>query len=174
MIMCLAARGLCEYSHVTREKVLDSTITCEKVRQVLPPLKFLDTGYIARNTLRMYNYHLRLFFAFIWECRLTYPEVGIDEMVTFARCLQYPVRWRIEPREQGELAKGSDGNPSLCATPLQAGGKQKRARQENEGQTLILNRTCGTCLECAEGLHNLKMYTLRRSLFSLPLLAPTR
>jgi integrase/recombinase XerD len=62
----------------------------EIVTPVLRYLKFLDTGFTARNTLRTYCYQLRLFFAFLQERGLNYPEVGIDEMAAFVRWLQYP------------------------------------------------------------------------------------
>ena len=74
----------------------------EIVLPVLRYLKFLDTGYTARNSLRTYCYQLRLFFTFLQERGLSYTAVGIDEIATFVRWLQYPVRWRLEPREQCE------------------------------------------------------------------------
>jgi integrase/recombinase XerD len=66
----------------------------EIVTPVLRYLKFLDTGFTARNTLRTYCYQLRSFFAFLQERNLRYPEVGIDEMAAFVRWLQYPMQRR--------------------------------------------------------------------------------
>jgi integrase/recombinase XerD len=84
----------------------------EMVMPVLRYLKFLDTGYTARNSLRTYCYQLRLFFTFLQERGLTYTAIGIDEIATFVRWLQYPVRWRLEPRAPWEQNKCGEGEPS--------------------------------------------------------------
>lgn len=68
----------------------------EIVVPVLQYLKFLDTGFTARNSLRTYCYQLCLFFGFLQERRLRYTDVGIDEMAAFVRWLQYPTHSRLQ------------------------------------------------------------------------------
>lgn len=60
------------------------------IEPVLRYLKFLDRGTTARNTLRTYCYHLRLFFGFLEECGFDYRTVGVDDMARFVQWLQYP------------------------------------------------------------------------------------
>lgn len=79
---------------------------------VLRYLKFVDTGFAARNTLRTYCYHLCLFFTYLQERGLDYPAVGIDEMASFVRWLQYStvqplVSVQSEPALQRQPARKS-------------------------------------------------------------------
>lgn len=60
------------------------------VEPVLKYLKFKDNTGAARNTLRAYCYHLKLFFEYLDQEQLDYQNIGLDEMATFMRWLQNP------------------------------------------------------------------------------------
>lgn len=60
------------------------------VRVVMKFLRFKDNSGSARNTLRTYCYHLKLFFEFLNQEQLIYQNVGVDEMASFLRWLQNP------------------------------------------------------------------------------------
>lgn len=62
----------------------------EPVLPVLKYLKFKDNSGSARNSLRAYCQHLKLFFEFLSQANLDYKNVGIDEMAAFLRWLQNP------------------------------------------------------------------------------------
>lgn len=64
--------------------------TGDPVEPVLRYIKFKDNSNSARNTLRAYCYHLRLFFEFLEQKGVNYRECGIDEMAEFLRWLQNP------------------------------------------------------------------------------------
>lgn len=60
---------------------------------VVPVLKFLkyrDNIGNARNTLRAYCYHLKLYFEFLNQINLSYLNINIDEMAKFIGWLQKP------------------------------------------------------------------------------------
>jgi integrase/recombinase XerD len=62
----------------------------EPVEPVLKFIKFKDNSGSARNTLRTYCYHLKLYFEFLEQKEINYRNVGIDEMAEFLRWLQNP------------------------------------------------------------------------------------
>lgn len=62
----------------------------DPVQAVLSFLRFKDNSGMARNTLRAYCYHLKLYFEFLDQQNLDYREAGIDEMAEFLRWLQNP------------------------------------------------------------------------------------
>ena len=62
----------------------------EPVEPVIKFLKFKDNSGSARETLRAYGYHLKLFFEFLGQKGLDYHDLGIDEMAEFLRWLQNP------------------------------------------------------------------------------------
>ena len=62
----------------------------EPVEPVLRYIKFKDNSDSARNTLRAYCYHLRLFFEFLEQKGIDYRNCGIDDMAEFMRWLQNP------------------------------------------------------------------------------------
>jgi len=62
----------------------------EPVQPVLKYLKYKDNTGAARNTLRAYCYHLKLFFEFLEQKQMDYRDIGLDEMATFMRWLQNP------------------------------------------------------------------------------------
>jgi integrase len=60
---------------------------------VLPAMRFIkfkDNSGAARNSLRSYCQHLKLFFEFLEQQGLDYRNVGIDNMADFMRWLQSP------------------------------------------------------------------------------------
>lgn len=57
---------------------------------VLKYLKFKDNNEAARNSLRAYCQHLKLYFEFLEQEYLDYRNVSIDDMATFLRWLQNP------------------------------------------------------------------------------------
>lgn len=63
---------------------------CDPVETVFKYIKYKDNTGSARNTLRAYCYHLKLFFEFLEQEKLDYRGVGLDEMAAFMRWLQNP------------------------------------------------------------------------------------
>jgi site-specific recombinase XerD len=72
----------------TRYMLVDSNF--DPVLPVLKYLKFKDNGDAARNSLRSYCQHLKLYFEFLEQERLDYRKVSIDDMASFMRWLQNP------------------------------------------------------------------------------------
>ncbi len=72
----------------TRYMLVDSN--CDPVLPVLRFLKFKDNGETARNSLRAYCQHLKLYFEFLEQENLDYRQVNIDDMASFMRWLQNP------------------------------------------------------------------------------------
>ncbi len=64
----------------------------EPVNVALKYIRFKDNTGAARNTLRSYCYHLKLFFEFLEQGKLDYRDIGLDEMAAFMRWLQTPYR----------------------------------------------------------------------------------
>lgn len=62
----------------------------ELVEPVIRFLKFKDNSGSARETLRAYCHHLKLYFEFLEQKGLLYNDLGIDEMAEFLRWLQNP------------------------------------------------------------------------------------
>ena len=62
----------------------------EPIEPVLRYIKFKDNSNSARNTLRAYCYHLRLFFEFLEQKGIDYRNCGIDDIAEFMRWLQNP------------------------------------------------------------------------------------
>ncbi len=72
----------------TRYMLVDANL--DPVLPVLSYLKFKDNGSTARNSLRAYCQHLKLYFEFLEQQGLDYRKVGIDEAAQFMRWLQNP------------------------------------------------------------------------------------
>jgi integrase/recombinase XerD len=62
----------------------------DPVEPVLQYLKYKDNTGAARNTLRAYCYHLKLFFVFLEQEQMDYRDIGLDEMAAFMCWLQNP------------------------------------------------------------------------------------
>lgn len=63
----------------------------EIIGPVLRFLKYRDNLGAARNTLKAYCYHLKLFFEFLEQEKLDYTSVEIDNMADFVAWLQSPL-----------------------------------------------------------------------------------
>jgi len=74
----------------TRYMLVDAN--SDPVLPVLRFLKFKDTGDTARNSLRAYCQHLKLYFEFLEQENRDYRQVNIDDMASFMRWLQNPYR----------------------------------------------------------------------------------
>jgi integrase/recombinase XerD len=72
----------------TRYMLVDSSY--DPVLPVMKYLRFKDNGDAARNSLRAYCQHLKLYFEFLEQEGLDYRMVGIDDMASFMRWLQNP------------------------------------------------------------------------------------
>lgn len=92
----------------------------EPVMPVLKYLKFKDNSGSARNSLRSYCQHLKLFFEFLSQTKFDYKNVGIDEMATFLRWLQNPFA-------------------NLKVTPVQATESPRKATTINTIMSTVLN-----------------------------------
>ena len=104
--------------HKTRYLLVDAL--GEPVRPVLQYLRFLDSQRIARNTLRTYCYHFKLFFEFLEEAQLDYLQVGIDDMGAFLRWLQRPAQHQpIIPLQSAPKARKPSSINQILATVLQ-------------------------------------------------------
>lgn len=57
----------------------------DPVQPVLSFLRFKDNSGMARNTLRAYCHHLKLYFEFLNQKSFDYRAAGIDEMAEFLR-----------------------------------------------------------------------------------------
>lgn len=60
------------------------------IEPVVKFLKYRDNSGAARNTLRTYSYHLKLYFEFLNQIKVDYLEVSIDEFASFIGWLQMP------------------------------------------------------------------------------------
>lgn len=60
------------------------------VEPVIRFIKYKDNTGAARNTLRAYCYHLKLYFEFLKQYNIDYLDIGIDEMANFVGWLQRP------------------------------------------------------------------------------------
>lgn len=63
----------------------------EIIAPVLRFLKYRDNVGAARNTLKAYCHHLKLFFKFLEQEKLDYTSVKVDNMASFVGWLQYPL-----------------------------------------------------------------------------------
>jgi len=79
------------------------------IEPVLRFLRFKDNCGRARNTLKAYCFHLKLFFEYLNNLNMTFYEIGIDELAGFVRWLQnngvYENVISIYPKESKRVAK---------------------------------------------------------------------
>jgi integrase len=73
-----------------RERYMLVDSNYEPISPVLKFLKFKDNNDAARNSLRAYCQHLKLYFEFLEQEGLDYRNVSIDDMAAFLRWLQNP------------------------------------------------------------------------------------
>ena len=65
----------------------------DKGEIILPVAKFIkyrDNVGAARNTLRAYSYHLKLYFQYLGQSKIDYRDINIDGMANFVGWLQKP------------------------------------------------------------------------------------
>jgi len=74
--------GLTRYLLVTDEGDI--------VEPVARYLKYLDATGKARNTIRAYCHHLKLYFEFLSQAHLDWRRVGLDDLASFVRWLRSP------------------------------------------------------------------------------------
>ncbi|AKF95793.1 tyrosine-type recombinase/integrase [Brevibacillus laterosporus] len=80
----------------TRYMLMDHN--SEPVQPVMQYLKFKDNSGAARNTLRSFFFHLKLFFESLEQTNKDYRTIGLDEMAEFMRWLQNPYQdARVSP-----------------------------------------------------------------------------
>lgn len=60
------------------------------VESVLRFIRFKDNTNYARNTLRMYCHHLKLYFEYLEQKKVDYQEITIDDLALFINWLQKP------------------------------------------------------------------------------------
>jgi integrase/recombinase XerD len=60
------------------------------IEPILKFIKFKDNTNYARNTLRMYCQHLKLYFEYLQQRELDFQEVTIDDLALFVNWLQNP------------------------------------------------------------------------------------
>lgn len=58
------------------------------IKPVLRFLRFKDNCGRARNTMKAYCFHLKLYYEYLDAIKMTFEEVGIDELAGFLRWLQ--------------------------------------------------------------------------------------
>lgn len=62
------------------------------IEPVLKFIRFKDNTNFARNTLRMYCQHLKLYFEYLQQRELDFQEVTIDDLALFVNWLQNPYK----------------------------------------------------------------------------------
>lgn len=72
-------------------------------------LKYKDSYGSARNTLKTYCYHLKLYFEYLEQAKLDYLNVNIDSMANFLHWLKNPSgsinSFHLKPVESKRSAK---------------------------------------------------------------------
>ncbi|OOM73696.1 hypothetical protein CLPUN_44500 [Clostridium puniceum] len=62
------------------------------IEPILKFIRFKDNTNFARNTLRMYCQHLKLYFEYLEQRELDFQEVTIDDLALFVNWLQNPYK----------------------------------------------------------------------------------
>lgn len=76
------------------------------IKPILKFIRFKDNTNYARNTLRMYCQHLKLYFEYLQERKLDFQDVNIDDLALFVSWLQNPYKsLKIIPTHQVEVAR---------------------------------------------------------------------
>ncbi|MBA1335570.1 MAG: tyrosine-type recombinase/integrase [Firmicutes bacterium] len=60
------------------------------IEPVLKFIRFKDNTNYARNTLKMYCYHLKLYFEYLEQRGVDYQDITIDDLALFVNWLQSP------------------------------------------------------------------------------------
>ena len=76
------------------------------VEPILKFIRFKDNTNFARNTLRMYCQHLKLYFEYLQQRELDFQKVTIDDLASFVNWLQNPYQsLKVIPTHQAETAR---------------------------------------------------------------------
>ncbi len=76
------------------------------IEPILKFIRFKDNTNFARNTLRMYCQHLKLYFEYLQQMELDFQKVTIDDLALFVNWLQNPYKsLKVIPTHQVETAR---------------------------------------------------------------------
>ena len=76
------------------------------IEPILKFIRFKDNTNFARNTLRMYCQHLKLYFEYLQQRGLDFQKVTIDDLALFVNWLQNPYKsLKVIPTHQVETAR---------------------------------------------------------------------
>lgn len=76
------------------------------IEPILKFIRFKDNTNFARNTLRMYCQHLKLYFEYLQQRELDFQKVTIDDLALFVNWLQNPYKsLKVIPTHQVEIAR---------------------------------------------------------------------
>lgn len=76
------------------------------IEPILKFIRFKDNTNFARNTLRMYCQHLKLYFEYLQQIELDFQDVTIDDLALFVNWLQNPYKsTKIITTHQVETAR---------------------------------------------------------------------
>lgn len=76
------------------------------IEPILKFIRFKDKTNFARNTLRMYCQHLKLYFEYLQQRKLDFQKVTIDDLALFVNWLQNPYKsLKVIPTHQVETAR---------------------------------------------------------------------
>ncbi len=76
------------------------------IEPILKFVRFKDNTNFARNTLRMYCQHLKLYFEYLQQRGLDFQKVTIDDLALFVNWLQNPYKsLKVIPTHQVETAR---------------------------------------------------------------------
>ncbi|NFT07118.1 transposase [Clostridium botulinum] len=76
------------------------------IEAILKFIRFKDNTNFARNTLRMYCQHLKLYFEYLQQRDLDFQKVTIDDLALFVNWLQNPYKsLKVIPTHQVETAR---------------------------------------------------------------------
>ena len=90
------------------------------VKSVLKFIKFKDNTNYARNTLKAYCEHLKLYFEYLEQRNLNFDNVNIDDLALFVNWLQNPYKsLKIIPAKPIDTARSSRTVNAIVNTVLQ-------------------------------------------------------
>lgn len=76
------------------------------ITPILKFIKFKDNTNFAKNTLRMYCQHLKLYFEYLQQRKLDFQSITIDDLALFVNWLQNPYKsLKIIPKDQVDEAR---------------------------------------------------------------------
>lgn len=76
------------------------------IEPILKFIRFKDNTNFARNTLRMYCQHLKLYFEYLQQRELDFQKVTIDDLALFVNWLQNPYKsLKVIPAHQVKTAR---------------------------------------------------------------------